>query len=477
MPATVTGNFTQTGQITAPIGAPIDDAFFRNIYQERLTKNKIYRKAYFCDIIGECDMFTWLEEFGGVEYDCNANGYSLLEYHSTRNQIKISADATIPAAPTTGTFKIVAADHYGGGAYILPRVGNSLVAPPNGAILTITAIALVGADTEFTVTVKQLGSTPIALKANDELYVLAGSELTDCQCPSGNFRLPMNPEEQDITFIHHGDAGKLCGDAIESCQVLTMPFLDANDQIIPESSPWWTGVQQELYRGIEKARSVKKLLDSRIGLVPKVKAKGFKFTPADYATGITIQDIRDFKAQLDKLGVKVREFAIFAGGKNYSKWQQFLDSVGGTHQVNVTEKPLGECSWINLNYCGIDVEGLRLHVYEECSFSNGLMLGSQNMNFPDSAIIVPMGDRSMNTRLSTNGVNRFSAASTNKLYSTVYFQSIQGKRYDMATDSVGILGPRNNNDAGCKDHVWSAETRFTQEFYCLEGWGYMGLGA
>jgi len=64
------------------------------------------------------------------------------------------------------------------------------------------------------------------------------------------------------------------------------------------------------------------------------------------------------------------------------------------------------------------------------------------------------------------------------MFTRVYFRSIQGRVYDMITDSNGFLngaGGRNTFGTGCKEHEWTAETRFLNEIHCPNSWGYIGL--
>lgn len=129
-----------------------------------------------------------------------------------------------------------------------------------------------------------------------------------------------------------------------------------------------------------------------------------------------------------------------------------------------------------MEYCGIKVEGMTLHIYDDCTFSNGKELGASGMNFPDSAIFVPLGNRPHDTNRSVSYLGR--NGYTEKMFTTVYFQSIQGRRYDIFTDSNGFLngqGGRNTFGTGCKTHEWSAESRFLLEVHCPNAWGYMGL--
>ena len=407
-------------------------------------------------------MMSWIEEFGGVEFDCHKN-YSLLEYNGTRYQIKVAEDTTIPTTSTTGTIAIGANDHYVSGLYFLPQVGNTLIAP-NGALIDITAVTHNAAnDTDLTV--RQRG-------ANTLLLVVPGRQISDCVCPSGQFRIPDLPIEHDLSMVTFADKGVLCGSDLEECKNFVIPFLDEAGNEISEKEAWFTPSQKAMYQGIEQRKNYERLLNPIFGLIPTIKARGIKFTQAD-ANELTIADIRFLKKSLAVNGVSNREFAIFAGTDKFSQWQQFL-GVQGVSQLNYMERPLNDCSWINMQYCGIMVEGLTLHVYEDCTFGNGKGLGAAGFVFPNSSIWVPMGNRPLDSKYSFGTPNR-NGTMAGKKFTTVYFQSIQGVRYDMVFDSNGILGPRNSMGTGCRTHEWSAQTEFTFEVHCANEFVYDGL--
>jgi hypothetical protein len=181
------------------------------------------------------------------------------------------------------------------------------------------------------------------------------------------------------------------------------------------------------------------------------------------------------KQQLDLAGVAGREYAIFAGREIYSQFQQ-LFIAQGVVQLDQTQQPLYDCKWLNMEWCGVKIEGLTLHVYEEISFSNGRSLGAVGMNFPNSAIFVPMWNKESETKRSVSPIGR--NGYTEKMFTTTYFQSTQGKRYDMVVDSNGILnGPtgRNTFGTGERKHEWTVESRFAVESHCMQAWIYIGL--
>lgn len=481
MPATIStlGNGGvlgfQTGYFSGPVGAPVDQNFFNNAFAGHLNTNKIYKEVYNCNIIGQCTMGTWMETYGGVEYDCHP-AYTNLEYSGYRRQIRESVGVTIPAWPATGNITLSAKDMFVSGQYILPQVGQAIALTPRGFLADVTAVTQATAYSAV-ITVKQRSQTaaPQVIALGDEMLVLQGSLLTDCALPTGQFNFRDLPLEIDLAMIDVASKGSLCGDAIEKCQFLKIPFLDENGNEIPSKSPWFTPVQQDMYRDLERRKYYEKLLNPGFGIIPNLRARGIQFAPASN-TAITIQDMRDFKAALDLAGIAGREYAVFAGGVIFSQFQVLALAAGVTQRLTFEDQPMNDCKWINYEYCGFKVEGLTLHIYDECSFSSGKELGSAGMNFPSSAIFVPLADRPSDVTRSVSPLGR--NGYTNKMFTTVYFESIQGRRYDMVTDSNGFLnGPngRNTFGTGAKNHEWSAETRFLQETYCMNAWAYIGL--
>lgn len=462
----------QTGYFAGPAGVPVDQAFFLSAFGGHINTNKIYKEAYNCNIIGDCTMSSWLEEFGGVEYDCHP-AYTLLEYNGFRHQVKEKVGVTIPAYPATGTITLSNSDHFVSGNYVLPQVGNSIATAPSGVLVDVTVVTHATAlDTVLTVRQRAGTTGTIVIPINSEMLVLSGIQLTDCVCPSGQFNFRDLPLEHDLTMIDIAVKGELCGDALEKCQFLKIPFQDAEGRDLPERSPWYTTAQADMYKDLERRKHYEKLLNPSFGVIPTLRARGIKFSPT-LTTAITTDDIRDWKSQLNIAGITGMEYAVFAGRNIFSQFQRMLLTAGVT-QLLYAQAPLNDCKWINMEYCGIKVEGMTLHIYDDCSFSSGKELGATGMNFPDSAIFVPLGDRPMNTSRSVVSPTR--NGYTTKMFTTVYFESIHGLRYDMRTDSNGLLGPRNTFGTGCKTHEWSAESRFLLEVHCPQAWGYIGLG-
>jgi hypothetical protein len=95
-----------------------------------------------------------------------------------------------------------------------------------------------------------------------------------------------------------------------------------------------------------------------------------------------------------------------------------------------------------------------------------------------SAIFVPMGTNRSTINTTSRGMMS-PVGNQGKLFSRVYFRSnANGQVFDAVTDSNGILngaGGRNTFGTGCREHEWTIETRYRNELYCLDSWGYIGL--
>lgn len=479
MPATITtanpnGLNYQTGLFSAPLGEPIDQNFFDAAFAGRINGNKIYKEVYNCDIIGKCGISQWLDEFMDTETDC-FDEITLLETHSFREQIKVKTGVTIPAYPGTGQIAISNSDQYVSGNYVLPQVGNSLLLPPTGKLVDIVSIVHATAfDTILTVRHRPNVTGTSVLLADDEPFVLSGSMIEDCACPTGQFVVEDLPLEADISMVHFGDKGELCGDAMDTCKWLKIPFMDENGKTIEEK--WWSEPLRKMYQRFEARKTKEDLFNDKFGIIPTIKARGLKFTPAA-SDEITIDDIRDWVAQLDLHGTYCREYAVFAGTEIYSQLQRLGDAAAVTRMA-YERQPMMDCKWLNLEWCGIVVEGLTLHIYKECSFSNGRELGGQSYVFPRSAIFVPMCNQQDAVRTTSKGMMS-PVGNKGKLFSKVYFRSnANGDVFDALTDSNGILngpGGRNTFGTGCRQHEWTIETRFRNELYCVSAWGYIGL--
>lgn len=454
----------QTGSFSLPTGPNISAAFSNRLFDSNA---KYYRKAITSQVTTACTMSRWLEEFGGVDYDCHKN-YSILEYNGgNKRQITVKTNVTIAANPTTTAITLSNSDHYVSGAYVLPQVGDILVLPPNGVFATITAVTHSAANTT-TVTVVQLGASTIDLVAGQKVLVAAGKELADCATPTGQFRVPDLPIEQDYTQKRYAAKGVLCGADLEACQYFKIPFLDANGKEIPNTSPWYTIAETKMYNDLEYTKYIVRLRQ----MIDTIKARGIKLTPAD-PLAYSLVDFQVLKQSLRGAGIMTSEYAIFAGIREFSRLKTFLLSQG-VAQLNYAERPLNDCSWLNMDYCGFNFEGMSFHIYEDCSFGNGMELGAAGYVFPDSSIWVPLDERPIDYKYSLGTANR-NGDMRNKKFATVYFQSVQGRKYDLVVDSNGILGPRNGLATGDTKQEWTVQTEFTFEVYGADSYVYTGL--
>lgn len=457
----------QTGYFSGPLGENLNQTFFDAAFAGQINTNKIYKESYHCNIIQKCGMSQWMDEFMGYDTDCHP-AYSIIETYGYKNQVTVQTNVTINAYPATTVIDLATTDAYSANAYMLPQVGNTLVLP-TGELAKVTSIGTASAaDPKITVQLRNTTAAAQILLANDKLLVLSGSEIADCACPTGQFAVPDLPIITDLSMITIGDKGEVCGDAVHKCQWLKIPFTDECGNVV---NAWYTQALSDMYKRFEARKFYERLLNPNFGIIPIVKARGIKWTP-NSTTEIVEEDFRTWKAQLDVNGISCREFAVFAGRSLFSQFQRAFKSIG-VGMLQYSERPMNDCAWLNLEYCGIRVEGLTLHVYEECTFSNGKELGGPNSVFPASAIIVPMCNRPACNRSTSRGD---AGGQDGKMASTVYFRSAaNGKVWDNLTDSNGIFGPRNTFGTGCEEHEWSIKTRFLQEIHCANWWSFMGL--
>jgi len=486
MPADITTNNPsglghQTNQFSVPAGAGV----FDTAYASRLTGDPIIRAKYYSDIVGRCGISSWLEQYGDVQTDCFTD-VTLLEYNELRQQIKVKTNTTIPAYPATGTIALATTDHSIGGQYVLPRAGNSLVLPPTGKIVDIVSVAHATAnDTVLTVRHRASVSGTSALIVGDEPFVLTGSLLEDCDCPTGSLILADAPIEHLNGMINYADKAELCGDDLDACRLMSIPFYDeqSNPTVYDDyrtgrqlSGLWWEDKWRKMVQMFEDRKDYETLFNDTFGLVPLVRSLGINFVPAS-STEITIDDVRAWVAKLDQAGVYGREFAVRAGTTKFSQFMRLLDAAGVT-RLAYERQPMQECKYLNLEWCGVTIEGLTLHIYKECAFSNGKMFGGPSYVFPNSALFIPMWDNNSAPQNSSMGMQA-PLGYNNKLFSRVYFRSkATGEVFDSLMDSNGILngpGGKNTFGTGCRKHEWAIQSRWRNDYYNISHWGYMGL--
>lgn len=466
----------QTGYFSGPLGEPLAQAFFDSAFAGRINSNKIYKSAYHCNLVDECTMGTWLDEIMGSETEClldATGGYTLLETYGDYQLVKVEGTTVIAAYPAITQLHLNDNSHFVGGAYILPQVGNLIVLTPVGELAKVMNVNLAsGGDSIIGLQLVNQLATAQTVTDDDELLVLSGSYIEDCACPTGQFRVNDLPIEIDLAMKTIGDKGELCGDALLKCQWLKIPFFDECGNEI--AGAWYTEALAKMYRDFERRKYFERLFNPSWGLIPVLKARAIKWTPAS-TSEITTDDVRAWKKLLAAQGISCREYAIFAGVDLFSQFQRMLLAAGVTKLDNAVYNPTKDCQWVNMQYCGIQVEGLTLHIYEECAFSNGKLLGSGTSVFPDSAIIIPMCNRPACRR--SNG-RMDAGGSDNRMMTTVYFKDLTGRVWDNITDSNGVLngpGGRNTFGTGCQNHEWTVQTRMLVEIHCANQWGYIGL--
>lgn len=464
----------QTPQFTLPEGTYLGQSFFREVYAERLSPN-VYRKFYYTNVAGPCTETMFLEQYGGVEYDCNKFDNTILEYAPLREQVKVGGnDATISIpASGSGFIPIDAADVAPDTQYTLPYDGNSLVLP-SGDIVDVVSVGTENggeADGSLYIEVEQRegGSGTLTVESGQELTILFGREISDCDCPEGNFRVQGMPVDTDIKWHSYADARELCGDDLNACSVLQVPLIDSNGNFIEGTAPFtYFNIEQELHADMQKRKNIEVLLE----LIARVKAAGLKFTPSD-SDKIEVEDIRDWKKILDSFGIRNREYLVFAGNVVFSQFMKLRQDAQVT-ALEITQRPLVDCPWINLDYCGITVEGLTFHIFEACTFSNGYELGGAGSDFPASALLIPAGDRSTRVQWSRGRTGR--TGYTDKAFNIVYFRGTNGVTYDVHVDTGGILGPYNPYEPGCIKQKWAVRSNWALETFGLQAWGFIGLG-
>lgn len=458
----------QQGYFSGTPGTPVAQDFFDAAFAGRIHTDKIYKETYNCNIIEQCTMSTWMAEFMDYETDCYP-AYSLIETNAQNNQIEVKTNVTVNAYPATSIIALANVSQFVGGVYALPQVGNTVVLSPSGELAKITAVThATGYDTTITVQLRNTAAAAQSVLGGDKLLILSGAEIADGACPSGQFRFDDLPIVYDLSMYTAGALGSLKGDALNKCQYLKIPFTDDCGNVIEK---WYTKALQDMYKDFEKKKHFENLLNPNFGIIPAIKARGLKFIPAS-SSEITTDDVRAWKRDLDAAGIACREYAIFAGGVLFSQWQRMLLTAGVT-QLLYSERPLNDCGWIDMEYCGLQVEGMKLHVYEECTFSNGKLLGGPNMTFKNSAIFVPMCHNP--NPVNTTSITRSCDGYANRMLTTVYFKSLDGRVWDNLTDSNGVLGTRNTFGTGCETQEWSIKARWLQEVHCPAAWGYMGL--
>lgn len=457
----------QQGLFT-PNSNNINQTFFNAAFAGRLSANPVYKETYWCDIIGEMGLGTFLDEYTGFDTFCFP-AFSNVEYDPYRDQVKNTAQAaSVPAYATSPNTVMILIDttssQFVSGQYILPKVGDTIVAPPYGALLEVVSVTAGGAAPNMVVRHRSSSGAAFTIPASTDMKVLSGKYLADCECPSGQFRVPDLPIVANLTMKAIGtNSGLLCGDALNACQNLKLPFYDEQNRTVAEY--WWNEPLKRMYTDHEKTKLYTRLLDPDWGLIPTLIARGGVFTSAN-PTEITVQDIYDWGTALTQAGVQCTEYAIAAGRGLFVQFQKLAATLAINQTLIGIFDASDSCKWINLNWCKFSVGGLTLHVFQENWMSNGLGLGATNFRFTQAGIMIPLCGRNTNMR---------AGESETKMLTTTYFKDNHGRVYDNLQDGNGIYGPRNTFGTGCDQQEWTVKSRFTQTVHCPQAWGLINF--
>lgn len=461
MPATVP--VIQTNQFS-PNSNNLNQTFFNAAFAGRLSQNPVYKETYWCKFIGEIGLGTFLDEYTGYDTFCFPN-YSVVEYDPFKDQIKTTAaPVVVTAYPAYTTIPLDAAYSQFYSTWILPTVGQTIVAPPYGALLEVTAVTAQGVTPSITVRNRSTSGATFTIPAGSLLKVLTGKYMADCDCPTGPFRVPDLPIVTPISMKKIGQgSGLLCGDALLACQNLKLPFYDADGNA---TDVWYNGPLTQMYKDFEKMKQYTRLLDPDWGLIPVLVARGSIFTTA-YATSVTEDDIYAWGTALTTAGVTCTDYAIACGRDLFVMFQRLFNSLSALNNgiIGIFESN-DDCKWLNLNWCRMSIGGLNLHIFEDKWMSNGLGLGAAGYNFRKAGIMIPLCDRASNFR---------SDESASKMLTTVYFKDNLGRVWDNLQDGNGVYGPRNTFGTGCDNQEWTVKTEFSQIVHCPQAWGLINF--
>lgn len=453
----------------SPNSATLNQTFFNAAFAGRISANPVYKETYWCKIIGEMGFGTFLDEYTGFD-TFGFSSFSNVEYNPYYDQVKVSsAGATVPAYPSTVAIPVDVAASQFYATYILPQVGQTLVLPPYGALVLVTAVTPNGSSP--TVTVRHLSTTgtEIVLAAGAELKVLTGKYLADCACPTGPFRVMDIPIVQALAMKAIGEtSGEICGKALLERQNLKLPFYSETGEV--EQELWFNEPLAKMYRDFEKAKTYLRLLDPDWGLIPTLVARGGVFT-TDSPSEMDIDDIYVWGSALKEAGVSCTEYAVFCGRDLFVMFQKLLNKEGVDKVLYSIFDQMDDCKWLNLNWCGLKVGGLTLHVFEEDWMGNGLALGAAGFNFRKAGIMVPLCNRSTNIKESEMANGKPS----NKMLTTTYLKDNMGRVWDNIQDGNGLYGPRNTYGVLCDKQEWGVKSEFAQTVHCPQAWGLINF--
>lgn len=456
----------------SPNGTPIDQTFFNAAFAGRISSNPVYKETYWCDLVGDFGFGTFLDEYTGWDTSCFSS-FSNVEYSPYYDQVKITAASVSVPAYTAGTNTVVIpidttkSQFYA--TYILPQPGQTIVAPPYGALLEVVAVTAQGGTPTMTVRNRSTTGAAFTIPASSEMKVLIGKYLADCDCPSGLLRVPDLPIVRPLTMKPIGtSSGVICGKALTECQNLKLPFFDENGN---ESELWYNEPLKRMYRDFENTKIYDRFLDPDWGLIPTLVSRGSVFTTATPGV-VTVADVTAWGDALIAAGISCTNYAIFCGRSLFTAFQALLNQEGVNKVLIGIFDAMDDCKWLNYNWCGLSVAGLSLHIYQEPFMSNGMGLGAAGYNFKQAGLMMPLCDRSTNmSATEKNGVGD----SANKMITTTYLKDNLGRVWDNLQDGNGIWGPRNTFGTGCDSQEWTVKSSFTQTIHCPQAWGLINF--
>lgn len=452
--------------VFSPNGSPINQQFFNAAFAGRLSQNPILKETYW-NFVGNQGFETFINEYTGFDTFCHS-GFSVVEYNTYYEQVKITnAPATVPAY-SAGTNTVVVpidttkSQFYGN--YILPQVGQTVVAPPYGALLEVVAVTAAGGTPTMTLRHRSTTGAAITIPAASEMKVLIGKYMGDCECPSGLLRVPDMPIVRPLTMKTIGtSSGIICGKALTECQNLYLPFEDENGN---ETQYWYSEPLQKMYRDFEETKVYDRFLDPDWGLVPTLISRGSIWTSAS-PTETTVDDIYAWGTALIDAGVTCKDYAIACGRDKFVQLQRLVNAEGVDKTLIGIFDSNDDCKWLNLNWCRLSVGGLNLHIFEEPWMSNSLGIGGSKYNFRKAGIAIPLCNRTTNLR---DGEMAASGSTANKMLTTVYMKDNLGRVWDNLQDGNGLYGPKNNLGPGCDSQEWTVKTQFTQIIHNPQSW-------
>jgi hypothetical protein len=456
----------------SPNGSPINQTFFNAAFAGRLSGNPVFKETYWCNLVEDIGFNAFLDEYTGWD-TFGYSSFTNVEYSPYYDQVKITnAAATVPAY-SAGTNTVVVpidttkSQFYA--TYVLPQVGQTVVAPPYGALLEVVAVTASGGTPSMTLRHRSTTGAQFVIPAASEMKVLIGKYLADCDCPSGLLRVPDLPIARPLTMKPVGtSSGVICGKALIERQNLKYDFYNEDGTV---SEVWYNPWLKKMYKDFETDKLYKRMLDPDWGLYPTLVARGGIWTTAS-STEVTVDDVYAWGDALTLAGVTCRDFAIPCGRDLFVQFQRLLNQEGVDKTLIGIFDSADDCKWLNLNWCRLSVGGLNLHIFEEPWMSNGLGLGASGYNFKKSGIAIPLCNRPDNLR--ENEIDGM-GNTTNKMITTVYLKDNLGRVWDNLQDGNGIWGPRNTFGVGCDNQEWSVKSEFTQEIHCPQQWALINF--